>query len=623
MTATTERVPFSELAVPRATKKQQLRLPYLPGLDGIRAIAVSAVLVFHLPSSLLPGGFLGVDVFFVLSGFLITTLLLNELEGTGTIRFRNFYLRRARRLLPALLAVLVFTALIVLTLARDSASQFRGDLLSALSYTTNWWYIFDHQSYFEAIGRPPMLLHLWSLAIEEQFYVVWPSIMFLAWRRWGRRGVGVTALVGALASTAWMTTIAFSEDVPAAAETARLYFGSDTHAMTVLVGALLACVWNPSRLPTSVTASTQRVLSALGWTALVALAWFFISGTEQSGWLFRGGFLLVAVVAAAVVLPAAHPASRFGVALGNPVMRWVGTRSYGIYLWHWPVFMVTRPDLDLPYGGLSAALTSLVLTGLLAEASFRWIETPVRRGELGAAWRRARRAEPRLKARWVGSAAALVTVAFAGGAALAAVPTVTSGDFLDGVTSVGAGDLRRTEAAGSVGSEGSESDKPDRAASDVPLADRSISAVGDSVLLSARTAIQQRLPRARFDAEIGRQPYDLIDRVLLRERVDALANVVIIQTGTNGIPDEQDLRGLLVGLADRERVLVVNSRASVPWMEKSNQVIDTATRAIDNVVVVDWAASSAGHGEYFVADGTHLTPQGSAAYARGIAEALR
>ena len=184
-------------------------LPYLPGLDGIRAVAVTAVLLFHLPARLLPGGFLGVDVFFVLSGFLITTLLLGELEATGGLRFGQFYLRRARRLLPALFAVLLVSGILVLTVARDAAAVFRQDAIAALTYTTNWWYIFDARTYFELLGRPPLLQHLWSLGIEEQFYLVWPTVCFLVWRRWRRRGVAIFAVAGAVLGTVWMASLGY------------------------------------------------------------------------------------------------------------------------------------------------------------------------------------------------------------------------------------------------------------------------------------------------------------------------------------------------------------------------------------------------------------------------------
>ncbi|HVQ17726.1 MAG TPA: acyltransferase, partial [Actinomycetes bacterium] len=419
-------------------------MPYLPGLDGIRAIAVMGVLLFHLPAELLPGGFLGVDVFFVLSGFLITSLLLQEVTETRRIAFKAFYLRRARRLLPALFAVLLVTTVLALTVARDAAAQLRHDILAALTYTTNWWYLIDDRSYFDVTGRPPLLQHLWTLAIEEQFYLVWPAVFLFTWRRWGSRGVGWTALGGTLASTVWMSWLAVSQGLPANGDTARLYFGSDTHAMGILLGAALAVVWRPTRLPRSLSPPSQRGVAVVGSLSLLALLGCLTLFSESSPLLYRGGFLLVSAISAVAVAAAAHPAAAFGRALGNAPMQWVGKRSYGIYLWHWPIFLVTRPDLDLPYRGVAAALTSLGLTFAAAEASYRWIEMPVRRGAASRLWHQVASVTGRTWSAWAVSATVVVSVLVAGGAALATVPTVDASTYLGGVTSVGAEPLTDT-----------------------------------------------------------------------------------------------------------------------------------------------------------------------------------
>ncbi len=588
-----------------------------------------AVLLFHLPARLLPGGFLGVDVFFVLSGFLITTLLLGEMERTSGLRFGAFYSRRARRLLPALLAVLLVSAVLVLTVARDAASVFRQDAISALTYTTNWWYIFDDRSYFEVLGRPPLLQHLWSLGIEEQFYLVWPAVAFFAWKRWGRRGVGVTAVLGALMSTILMGVLAVQADIPASTDTARLYFGADTHAMTVLVGAALAVVWRPGALPRQIPRSAQRVVAVTGVGAIVALSAVFVWGAESSAWLFRGGFLGVAIITALLVMAASHPAARFGLLLGNPVMRWLGTRSYGIYLWHWPIFMVTRPDLDVALRGWWSAALSLGLTFAAAEVSYRWLEMPIRRGALSR-WRsRISTGAVRAKVEAVGVASLTVAVLAAGGVALASMPAVDSTTYLGGVTEAGAGDLTAkssspdTDSGSGLSAKERREQRREKRIAALPLEQRPITAVGDSVLLGARTALSERLPRVTVDAAVGRQPVDIANRVRERIKFDRLADVLILQTGTNGTPDPQGFPDFLEGLGDLERVVVPTVRSQVPWMGQSNDTIRAAAARLDNVVVADWARESAGHRDYFEADGTHLTPRGQQAYARLILRALQ
>ncbi|MEO8329773.1 MAG: acyltransferase family protein [Candidatus Nanopelagicales bacterium] len=601
-------------------------LPHLPGLDGVRAIAVVAVLLFHLPAQLVPGGFLGVDVFFVLSGFLITTLLLVEVRQHGRIDFAAFYRRRARRLLPALVAVLVVTTVLALTVARDAASQVRDDALAALTYTTNWWYVVDARSYFELNGRPPLLQHLWTLAIEEQFYLIWPALFFLLYKRWGSRVVLWVALSGAIASTMWMGWLAFVSDLPHAGDTARIYFGTDTHAMGILIGAAVAVVWRPTRLAAHLSAGARRANGAIGIAALVALAFCLMQFGEVSPFLYRGGFLLVSLVAATLIAAAAHPGGWFGSALGTQPLRWLGTRSYGIYLWHWPIFLVTRPDLDLPYRGAAAAATSVVLTFCAAELSYRFIEMPVRHGVLARWLRSIRRVTHRTWPGWIAAGVTAVVAMAVGGAALATVPAIDESTYLGGVTSVGAEPLMGpTENAGPNNhpqGQPTANGGPRSHANNGPLIDQPITAVGESVMLSARDELRDELSHVTIDAVVGRFPSDVFQRLRQRKHADALADVVVFQAGTNGVPDVNDLRETLDFLHEQALVMVVNVRAPRSWIDDSNRAINEATSGYANVRVVDWSGVSTGHGDYFEADGFHLTLEGAHAYAQAIVDVL-
>jgi peptidoglycan/LPS O-acetylase OafA/YrhL len=563
---------------------------------------------------------LGVDVFFVLSGFLITSLLLAELEATDRLRFGQFYLRRARRLLPALIAVLVVSMVLVLTVARDAASVFREDAVAALTYTTNWWYIFDARTYFELLGRPPLLQHLWSLGIEEQFYLVWPTVCFLVWRRWKRRGVGVVAAVGAVVGTVWMATLGLMQGPLDPTNTARLYFGADTHAMTVLTGAALATVWRPSRLPLRIPSSAQVALAVAGVASLLGLTAIFLSASEDSTWLFRGGFLVVALVTVPLVAAASHPAGAFGAALGTPVLRWLGTRSYGIYLWHWPIFLVTRPDLDIPIRGFWAGVTSLAITFVVAEASYRWIEMPVRRGVLGRWWAQVRAGSTVARAKATAVVSLVAVVAIVGVVALWSVPRVDSTTYLGGVTQIGAGQLTPrvapTDPGSNSGAGHESSGKNNEQHQQRALWERRITAVGDSVLLGARRAIEERFPRVVVDAAISRQPAEIAERVRERIKLERIGDVLILQTGTNGPPDPTGLDDFLASLHKLDLVVVTTVRSEVPWMDQSNAIIERAAAGKDNVVVADWARESVGHRQYLYGDGTHLTPSGQRAYAR-------
>src|SRR5437870_3737670 len=357
---------------------------YRPGLDGLRALAIAGVLLYHAGLRWMPGGLLGVDLFFVISGFLITSLIVGELQRSGRVALADFYGRRARRLLPALAVVLVVTTAGIALFSPRELARFRGDLVASLGYVTNWWFIVRHESYFVAAGRPSPFQHLWSLAVEEQFYLLWPLGLLALWRRLTGSGrllrIGAVALLGAVLSAGWMAVIAVQHHLPYGADSSRVYFGTDTHASALLIGvaagALLAgtrgVLWQ-FRPPGEAAA-----VDAAGGVALLAVCWAMMRTSEFSSGLYRGGFLLFAVAAAVVVVAASRPESRLESVLGSQPFRWAGTRSYGLYLWHWPLFVYTRPQLDLPLTGAADVMLRLALTVALAEGSYRLVERPIR-----------------------------------------------------------------------------------------------------------------------------------------------------------------------------------------------------------------------------------------------------
>lgn len=416
-----------------STREPSYPARWIPGLDGLRAIAVAAVVAFHLSSGYLPGGFLGVDLFFVISGYLITRLLLAERERTGRIALGRFYLRRARRLLPAVALLLGVVAIAGGLIWTDQRPTLGGSLASSAGYVTNWWLIADQQSYFVATGRPPMLQHLWSLAVEEQYYLAWaPAVMLLGGAWWlGRRAtrdsapgaiaLRVAALAGGLtlASTLAMAIIAIETDVPYQTDSARVYFGTDTHAMGLLLGSAVGAltIWarerrtrlrrvGPQRAggmaagPTAdlggiaaenLATDTARMpvwaSDLLAVAGLAGVAWFFWTVDEFEPWLYRGGFLIFSALAVMAVVGAARAGGRLGRLLDVPPLRWLGQRSYGIYLWHWPIAVVTRPVIDIvgPTWLLNPARAGLAVA--LAAVSYRYLEQPVRQGRFLAGMR--------------------------------------------------------------------------------------------------------------------------------------------------------------------------------------------------------------------------------------------
>jgi peptidoglycan/LPS O-acetylase OafA/YrhL len=419
------------------TRNKKLSQPkakhsYLPGIDGLRAIAVMAVLFYHAEMTWMPGGFLGVEVFFVISGYLITGLLIAEWNRTGGIHLGRFWFRRARRLLPAVFALLLAVLAFAVIFLPSEVASLRFDALAAAFYVSNWYQIFSHKSYFEAIGRPSLLRHLWSLAVEEQFYLVWPVVLVIflkivsrlrpdkpnatAEAAQGQKpqishrlALTLFALAGAIASTALMAAL-YSPDV----DPSRIYYGTDTRAAGFLIGALLSILLSPAQAEQVKPLRYGWLLDVLGTIAIVALTAIFVLVSEINPYLYLGGFTLVAICTVAAIYATVRSGSHlYTRILSFPVIRWIGLRSYSIYLWHWPIFAVTRPQLDIQLNGIPLMLLRLVLTVICAELSYRCIEQPIREGAIGRLWKKLRQAPAlRVKVQWISIAIVSVGALF-------------------------------------------------------------------------------------------------------------------------------------------------------------------------------------------------------------------
>ena len=520
----------------------------------------------------------------------------------------------------------------------DAARQLIGDTIASAFYVNNWWYILADQSYFEFTGRPPLLKHLWSLAVEEQFYLIWPLVVFLVMRRMGRRGVLAIALVFALLSTVWMTVLSINSGFPELADPSRAYFGTDAHAMGLLIGAGLACAWRPGRLPETIRRGAVITLTTVGVLALGIVVSFFLWVGEFTPWLYqRGGFALLAIVVAALIATATHPAIPLGRWLGRQPMRYIGQRSYGLYLWHWPIFMVTRPMLDIPLDGVGLFILRMVLTFGVAELSYRFIEIPIRRGALErwvTAWRGAEGAQRRQRTRQ-GVIAITATVLAIGllGVGLGRAASQAAPVPQDVAEAIGVADGGPTEvsiddiddiddsadAAASPTSTGSAS--PAASGEPVQVDNGPMSLIGDSVLLGARKTVQQVIPGARVDAAVSRMPGAFVGRVKKLKKRNKLAPIVVLHPGTNGVLPASILRDMLDPLVDIPTVVVVNASVPRTWEQRNNQVVVDVLQDYPNVVLADWKAASQDHPEYFVSDGIHLTAKGAKAYAQMIKQA--
>jgi peptidoglycan/LPS O-acetylase OafA/YrhL len=621
--------------------RTQGKLGYQPSIDGLRAVSVLAVILYHAELSWIPGGFLGVEVFFVVSGFLITALLVEERFHTGSVSLRGFWTRRARRLLPALYVLLLVVPATMLVFYRDAAGRLGGDVLAALFYVSNWWQVLLQESYFAQAGRPPVLRHLWSLAVEEQFYILFPAAFVWLLSRHGRDRTRNVLVVVAIASAIWMAVLYEPYVDPS-----RVYFGTDTRLSGLLLGAALAVVWTPWRTRADASRAAGPVLDVIGVGALAWLMWFFWRVNEFDPFVYRGGFLLLDLCCLVLIAVLVHPSSRLNRLLALPPLVWLGVRSYSIYLWHWPIFMVTRPELDLPFGGFPVLVIRIGLTLVAAELSYRFVEQPVRNGDIGRFVRRLKEStgaeHARLQQRaflQVGGMAAVVLLITAG-----LVEAANSDKRADleaevaGAEVLGSTEERDTDTAGSSEDPPSPSTSvvsataPDGSPAVPALGDTTTTAptstvatnavaVGDSVMLGASGAMKAKMPGLRVDAKVSRQFDTIVDAALWYESSGNLPGPLIVQFGNNGIFEEERLDQMLEEMGDR-RVLLVNTKVPRPWEELANERTAAVAKRHDNAVLVDWYALAVDHPGWFVSDGTHLRPAGQQAFAELISSKL-
>ena len=609
-------------------------LPHLRALDGLRALAVASVFAYHADVAWAPGGFLGVDVFFVISGFLITALLVAEWRRDEWLDVVRFWKRRALRLLPALLLLLVAAWVAVPFLAADQAGRLQGDIRAALAYVSNWRLIFQHQSYFEATGRPPLLQHLWSLAVEEQFYLVWPLVLWcgLGLRRKATRLAG-WILAAALGSAVLMAALYEPGTDPS-----RVYYGTDTRAGAILLGAALACVWAPWRSKRTPNGVGRAVLAMSGAGALFVLAWAIVHLNQFSDVLYRGGFLAVAAAATVLVAVLSHPATPVIPAiLGSRPLVWLGRRSYGIYLFYWPVLMLTRAHYDVPLAGNALLATRAGITVVLAGLSYRFVEMPVRSGALGRLWADVRHRRRRdifrpTRPTWVATravvamgavaaVAATVIVArpapappnFLGVQAAEAAPPLATLATTPTVTTIAVETTTTATVAPPATTAAPVADAP---VTTLPLA--RVTGLGDSVLLEAKATLEQRLPDAAIDAVVGRQFKELLGVATQLRDTGRLGQEVILQLGNNGPVTAGQFDEIMDVFKGVHRVVVVNVKVPRPWEAPNNTMLADNIGHWPNAVLVDWHKQGAAHPELFADDGTHMGPTGVAIFVQLI-----
>ena len=581
-------------------KSQFTAKEHIAPIDGLRALAVIAVLLFHLGLTWIPGGFLGVDLFFAISGYVITRLILDSIETRNALDLRQFYLARVRRLFPALLFLALGSTLFIAALAPDAIHRFLSDLPYVFTGTNNWRLVALHQDYFQAVGRPPLLQHTWSLAVEAQFYLIWPIILYLIWRYLGKSRIAPVALAISFISGAALFIFSVNSDKASAGSISHVYFGSDTHSLGLFLGSALAESWIPRNLSPQISQRAQDFIDGIGLIGLAGLILLFFVVTESNATLYRIAFPLAAVFACATLTSIVHPASRIAHFFRNRLLLWIGQRSYGIYLWHWVIFQISRPGVDLASSSLLALnLARVLLVFALSDISMRYIEIPFRRGIIQN-WLRGmkyRAVAIRKNQRIFLVITSLLILTISGSA------TATA--------------LYRDARAPKILKEEitTSSAQPNQRLKGIWL-------TGDSIILGSKIKLSQQYPLALINARVGRQIQELTD-VVKADISQVSTNTVVLDLGNNNHLTRESVVTLLDLLKNQPHIILVNTAVPRVWKDDNNQIIAEESAKYPNLVLVDWNAISANHPEFFTPDGVHLNDKGSDVYVAAIVDALK
>lgn len=586
---------------------------YMPGLDGIRAVAVIAIIIYHLNPQWLWGGFLGVDTFFVISGYLITSLLLTEYHNTGKIELTSFWLRRVKRLIPAVLFLVMGVLVLTLIFMPTEIQKVRADSIAAIFYVSNWWYIMQNVDYFEQFAVQP-LKHLWSLAIEEQFYLVFP-IVLLGLLSFIRRLKSIRIIFLILLVISMITMMVLyvpNENV------ARVYFGTDTRIQTLLMGVLLALVWPPFQLKAKVNRKMRMMIDTAGVVGLAILFICFKFVSETNSILYYGGFFLISAVTLLVIASSVHPSGYFAKFLGNKVFTFIGSRSYSLYLWHYPIIVLIHHQFVQGQIPPLVYVVEILLMVLMAEFSYKFIEQPFRKEGFNIFafhhlknWR-----SQKVLRTWLVLILLIPTLLV-----MVGVFNRFAQNNSTQVTEVNTEEidklitqplpLPQLEIDGFV-----VKGNKQKYASWKPLL------IGDSVMVDIGDYFKSFVPKADINGKVGRQLVEATS--LAKQQYQSYRDkndIVVLELGTNGDFTDEQLNSLLeqFGKAD---IYLVNTRVPRSYESHVNQVLAKAAKKRANVTLVDWYSRSENHTEYFAPDGIHLEPPGVRALTNSIIQSI-
>ena len=564
---------------------------HITSIDGLRAIAVTAVVLYHLGISWIPGGFLGVDLFFVISGYVITRLILDSINQSSALDLRAFYAARLRRIYPGFLFMVVCTILFIGVWAPEAIKRFLSDLPFALTGTINWLLVARHQDYFETVGRPPLLQHTWSLAVELQFYLIWPIILLGVLKYFGKKNIARIALVIAMVSGTALFFVSLQLDQANAQQISHIYFGTDTHSLGLFLGSALAVSWIPQNLSADIEKRAQDVIDGIGVFGLLGLISTFLFIDESNASLYRIAFPLAGIFGCLVIISLVHPASRFAPIISTAPFRWVGQRSYGIYIWHWVIFQVTRPSVDLSGQTWALYLARVLLVLALADISLRWVEIPFRQGLVQNWFRGMKYRSAKVKLRQQISVVASIIMVLAVTTSIS-IQAINKADQISNQIAQDSSDTQSQQDLGST---------------------TGLWVTGDSVILGIRSKLEAKEHISLINARVGRQAPELL-AVMRVDQTSVPSSPVVFNLGNNNALSEQTVVDIFEIVKNQPQIIVVNTAVPRAWKDANNAIISKVAANYPNAKVVDWDRISTGRPELFAPDGVHLSPSGSDVY---------
>ncbi|MCE5729875.1 acyltransferase [Staphylococcus pseudintermedius] len=567
---------------------------YLPGLDGLRAISVIAIIIYHLNAQWLAGGFLGVDTFFVISGYLITSLLLFEYENYQTIDLANFWIKRFKRLIPAMLFVTLVSVLYVALFAPQILHSIKGDAIAALLYVSNWWYIFQDVDYFDQF-KPMPLKHLWSLAVEEQFYIFFPIVLTLFFKIFKRkRWIVLAFFIISIASAVLMFYMTTPDT-----NHARTYFGTDTRLQTLLLGVIFASIWPAFRLKEHPPKFAANIIDSLGLIALFALLTLFFFVNEQQFILYSGGFYCISLLTLILIASLVLPNGRLAKVMSNPVFLYIGKRSYSLYLWHYVIVTFVHQYFVAGQYPYYIYIIDIALTFLMAEISYQFIETPFRRYGFKTFYSKDKV--------WLTVIRTPVVVAIIVIAAL-----VLSGQF----DYLAKQEKKANSYQTNHKNNGKDNEKPvenpaekEQKAEKFDPKKQSPLFIGDSLTVGMGYYLDEHYQKPTIDAQVGRSMGAAIQVARNYTSFNQKGQPVVIQIGTNGDFDQDQLETLIKDF-DKADVYLINTTVPRDYKDHVNQLLKKAADKHKHVTLVDWNKVGVGHTEYFAYDGIHLEHPG-------------